>query len=332
MKIKDNILISYLKDRIDQLLVYSIFVFIFFIVFYLYHLPLETILYATLICLAIGIILIIYDFYKYYSKHNKLTDIRNNISITMENLPEPKTLEENDYHSLIHKLYVDKINLISEADKKHTDLIEYYTIWTHQIKTPLSAIDFLLQSKDEDIYDDLELQVFEIEKYVDMALEYLRIDSMSQDLVLGSYSVQKIIKGAVKSHSKLFIYNNIRLELEERDIKVITDEKWLLFVLKQILSNSLKYTDNGQISIYIEDNILIIEDTGIGISEEDIPRIFERGFTGYNGRMNKKSTGLGLYLSKRILDNLGHRINITSKVDIGTKVKIDLSSKKLEIE
>ncbi len=332
MKEKYNILNSYLKDRISHILIYSLFAFIFFIVFYLYHLPLDTIFYATLICSVIGLILIIYDFYKYYYKHSKLVNIKNNISVTLENLPEPKTLEEKNYQDLIHTLYGEKIDLISKADKKHTDLIQYYTIWTHQIKTPLSAIDFLLQSKDEDIYEDLELQIFEIEKYVDMALEYLRIDSMSQDLKLEKYSVQRIIKKAIKSHSKLFIYKGIRLNLEERDIRVITDEKWLLFVIKQILSNSLKYTDNGQISIYLESTTLIIEDTGIGIRKEDIPRIFERGFTGYSGRINEKSTGLGLYLSKRILDNLGHKISILSKIDIGTKVKIDLSYRKLEIE
>lgn len=332
MREKYNLLLSYLKDRIQHVLVYSLFTFIFFIVFYLYRLPLETILYATLICSVIGIILILYDFYKYNLKHNQLLDIKNNIAVTAENLPKPTTLEEKDYQNLIHTLYRDKIDLISKADEKHTNLIEYYTLWTHQIKTPLSAISFLLQSKEEEIYHDLEAQIFEIEKYVEMALEYLRIDSMSSDLKLEEYSLKKILKKAVKSYSKLFIYKDISLNLEETDMKVITDEKWLLFVIKQILSNALKYTNKGGISICVKDSILIIEDTGIGISEEDIPRVFERGFTGYNGRMNKKSTGLGLYLSKKVLDNLGHKIRISSKIGVGTSVKIDLSSKKLEIE
>lgn len=332
MKREEKILLLYLKDRYHHILIYSIFVSVFFIVFYLYKLPISTVIYATLICSAIAIVLIVYDFSKYRSKHHRLLDIKNNIAVTMENLPQAKTLEEVDYQNLIEILYKDKIDLISKSDKKHTDLIEYYTLWTHQIKTPISAIDFLLQSKDEDIYDDLELQIIEMEKYVDMALQYIRIDSMSSDLKLEKYSVQKIIKKAVKDYSKLFVYNNIKLNLDESDIEVITDEKWLLFVLKQILSNSLKYTDAGIISIYIKDGNLTIEDTGIGISQEDIPRLFERGFTGYNGRMNKKSTGLGLYLSKIILDNLGHKIRISSKVDIGTKVKIDLSSKKLEMK
>lgn len=329
---KSIILIKYLKDKKHQMFVHSVFVFIFLIVFYAYQLPLKTVFYATIICVVIGAICTTYNFHKYCTKHMKLIDIKNNIAVTMGNLPDADTLEEQDYQNLIQTLYKDKINLISKANQKHHDLIEYYTIWTHQIKTPLAAIDLLLQVEDEDIKSDLELQIFEVEKYVDMALQYLRMDNMSSDLRLEEYSIQSIIKKAIKSYSKLFISKDISLDLNETDIRVVTDEKWLLFVVKQILSNSLKYTDAGKISIYIEDNTLSIEDTGIGIYDEDIPRIFESGFTGYRGRINTKSTGLGLYLSKKILDGLGHEIIVSSKVDIGTKVKIDLSSKKLEIE
>lgn len=327
----NNIITSYIKDKSHRILTHSIFVFIFFAVFYAYRLPLKTVFYAIIICTVFAIIFTMYDFHKYYSKHIKLLNIKKNIAVTMENLPEAKTLEERDYQSLIHTLYKDKLDLISKADQRHTDLIEYYTLWTHQIKTPLAAMDLLLQSH-EDINNNLEIQLFEIEKYIDMALEYLRIDNMSSDLKLQEYQIQKIIKKAIKSYSKLFICKGVELDLEERDIKVITDEKWLLFVIKQILSNSLKYTKKGKISIYFKNHYLIIVDTGVGIYEEDIPRIFERGFTGYSGRIDEKSTGLGLYISKRILDNLGHKIEISSKVDIGTKVKIDISHKKFEIE
>lgn len=325
-------LIKYLKDRKRQIFTHLTFFFIFFIVSYVYHLDLRIILYATVICIVIGAIFAIYDFYKYYIKHMQLVDIKNNIATTMENLPQASTLEEVDYQKLIYILYRDKVDLISRADQKHYDLIEYYTIWTHQIKTPLAVIDILLQAEEENINDDLELQVLEIRQYVDMALQYIRIQNMSSDLRLEEYSIQSIIKKAIKSYSKLFIYKGISLDLSEKDIKVVTDEKWLLFVIKQILSNSLKYTDKGRILIYLEDKTLNIEDTGIGIYEEDIPRIFERGFTGYSGRINEKSTGLGLYLSKRILDNLGHQIIVSSKIDIGSKVTIDLSLEKFEIE
>lgn len=199
-------------------------------------------------------------------------------------------------------------------------------------KNPLSAISLLLQSEEVEIKEELSNQLFEIEEYVEMALQYLRIDSMSSDLKLDKYSLLDIVKKAVKSHAKIFIYKKIKLNLEEVDTTVITDQKWLLFLLKQIISNSLKYTNKGEISIFIEEETLVIKDTGIGISEEDIPMIFERGFTGYNGRMNKKSTGIGLHICKKILDKLSHSISISSEIDRGTTVKIDLSSTKIEIE
>lgn len=329
---RDNIFLLYLKDRIKIISTYIIFTSIFSIVFYLYRLPLYTILYAVIICLFVITIITTYDFYTYYKKHNILNNIKNNITFTMDNLMEPKTLLEKDYQDLIKILYEDKKNLTLKLDKKHTDLIEYFTLWTHQIKTPLSAAHLLIQLREDDV-EDIDKQLFEIEQYVDMALEYLRIDDMSNDLKLERYSLDKLVKTAVKSYSKIFIYKDISLKLEEVDTKVISDEKWLVFVLKQVLSNSLKYTSKGHIRIFLEsENILVIEDTGIGIESEDLPRIFDRGFTGYNGRMNKKSTGLGLYLTKKVLDKLRHNILITSEIDKGTTVKINLSSKNLEIK
>ncbi len=332
MKIKHSIIILYLKDRLKNLINYISFITIFSIVFYLYRLPLETILYGVVICIFVASIIITYDFYKYNKSHKVLKDVMNNITSTIDNLENPKTLLEKDYQELIKILYEDKKRLLLESDKKHTDLIEYFTIWTHQIKTPLSAANLLIQLR-EDEKEDIEKQLFEIEQYVDMALQFLRIEDMSNDLKLEKYSLDKIVKTAIKSYSKIFIYKDISLRLENLDISIITDEKWLLFVLKQILSNSLKYTNEGYIKIYLENKeILVISDTGIGINEEDIPRIFERGFTGFNGRMDKKSTGLGLYLTKKILDKLGHKISISSNIDKGTTVKIDLSYEELEIK
>lgn len=332
MKKNLGILNSYLKERLRYIFVYLSFILIFSIVFALYDLPLETILYATLLCAVFAMILSIYDFYKYLEKHKILYNVKHNITAMLTNLPLPKTLEEEDYQKLIITLYNDKISLISKADQQYTELIEYFTLWAHQIKTPLSAANLLLQSEDISIKRDMDNQLFEIEQYVDMALQYLRLDSMSSDLRLEEYSLLDIIRNAVKSYAKVFIYKKIKLNLDEVDAQVITDEKWLLFVVKQILSNSLKYTNQGEISISIEEKLLVIKDTGIGICEEDIPRIFERGFTGYNGRMNKKSTGLGLHLCKKVLDKLSHNITISSKMGVGTIVKIDLSSTELEVE
>lgn len=332
MKIKNSIITLYIKDRLKGISNYVTFIIIFSIVFYLYKLPLETILYSVIICGFVASIMITYDFYKYNKNHQALRDVKNNIRFTIDSLKEPKTLIERDYQGLIKILYADKKTLILEKDKKHTDLIEYFTLWTHQVKTPLSAVNLLVQLR-EDEKEDIEKQLFEIEQYVDMALQFLRIEDMSNDLKLEEYSLDRIVKQAIKSYSRIFIYKDIGLRLDDININIITDEKWLLFALKQIISNSLKYTNEGYIRIYLEDeDTLIIQDTGIGINEEDIPRIFEKGFTGYNGRMDKKSTGLGLHLTRNVLDKLGHRISIISKADQGTIIKIDLSCEELEIK
>ena len=208
MKIKHSIIILYLKDRLKNLINYISFITIFSIVFYLYRLPLETILYGVVICIFVASIIITYDFYKYNKSHKVLKDVMNNITSTIDNLENPKTLLEKDYQELIKILYEDKKRLLLESDKKHTDLIEYFTIWTHQIKTPLSAANLLIQLR-EDEKEDIEKQLFEIEQYVDMALQFLRIEDMSNDLKLEKYSLDKIVKTAIKSYSKIFIYKNI---------------------------------------------------------------------------------------------------------------------------
>lgn len=329
---RKDIAISYLKDRTKNIFCFFVFLFIFFLIFMIYNLPLNLFFYGFLLCFSIGLLFAGRDFYHYYSKYIQLIDLKNNITVTMENLPISNTLIEQEYQKIIQLLNQNKKELVAEVDEKHNDLIEYYTLWTHQIKTPLAAISLLLQSEKQDINQELELQLLEVEKYVDMALQYLRIDSMSSDLKLEKYSIQKIVKQAVKSYTKMFIYKDISLNLTDNDLKVITDKKWLLFVIKQILSNSLKYTEKGEISIAIEDYSLIITDTGIGIQTEDLPRLFEKGFTGYSGRIDEKSTGLGLYLTKKVLDNLEHTIEIFSDGYSGTEVQIDLARPDLQTE
>lgn len=330
---KENIFIRYVKDRFRFILGYIVFIITYLIVFGLFSLPLDIVFYATGLCLVFAIIYGIYDFYKYYNKHKILIDANHNIVATLSNLPNSETLVEEDYQKLVKTLYEDKMKLTSKLDQRHTDLLEYFTMWTHQIKTPLSAADLLIQSGEVNIKDDLSSQIFEIEQYVDMALQYLRLETISSDLDFERYSLLDIVKEGVKSYSKIFIYKKIKLDLQYMDVQVITDKKWLLFVIKQILSNGLKYTNEGEISIYIEkDKTLVIQDTGIGIRDEDLPRIFERGFTGYNGRMNRKSTGLGLFLSKSVLDKLSHKISITSKIGLGTIVRIDFTTDNLFLD
>ena len=212
----------------------------------------------------------------------------------------------------------------------------------HQIKTPISAIDVLLQAENEpDKIDlkELKRQLFNIDFYVDAVMNYLRLEDMSSDYVFEDCQVEKIVRKAVKKFAAQFIGKKISIELNNLDTNVKTDEKWLGFIIEQLISNAVKYTRNGgKISIYMKetfnsaDRILVIEDNGIGITKEDIPRIFERGYTGYNGRMSKKSSGIGLYLCRKAADKLGISIAIESKLDKGTKVLLDMTQKYISHE
>lgn len=179
----------------------------------------------------------------------------------------------------------------------------------------------------------LDEELFRIEQYVEMVLYYQRLDSITSDFLFKKYDLRDIVNQAVKKHAMFFINSRLSFYMEEFSCSVVTDEKWLQFVIEQLLSNALKYTRRGGISIRIEETdetaLLIIEDTGIGIRPEDLPRIFERGYTGYNGRLDKKSTGIGLYMCKKVLEKLSHTIKVTSEVGKGTQVAIGFILTKL---
>ncbi len=230
------------------------------------------------------------------------------------------------YGSLIEDFSRLQKSMETEEVIRREEMSDYYMMWAHQIKTPIAAMKLLLNGREDGFL--LMEELFKIEQYVEMVLHYLRLESIASDMVLKECDLQTLVKQTVKKYSILFINSGLTLSLKEFDVKVLTDEKWLGFVLEQIISNSIKYTRKGTISIYMEPDrpkILVIEDTGIGIRQEDIRRIFERGFTGYNGRMDKKSTGIGLYLCKQILNQLSHGITVSSKEGKGTRFMLDLS-------
>ena len=220
-----------------------------------------------------------------------------------------------------------------EERKRYTDLMDYYTLWVHQIKTPIAASQLLLQDvRDSKIKALLEQEVFKIDAYTNLVLQYLRLENFHDDLQLKQVALEPLVKEVVKKHSLFFIQKGLTINLHDLDVKVISDEKWLLVIIEQVLSNSLKYTKSGGIDIYFKDNSLYLKDTGIGIKNSDILRVFERGFSGYNGRLTQQSSGLGLYLSKKIADQLGHEISISSQVGQGTTVSIHFQNHKLAID
>ena len=328
-----SVVCGYIKQHIKVLLLFIVFALVFCVVFSLYNLEIEAICYSVILCAFIGLIYVCINFINYYKKHIQLYKLQNEISISLENLPSPKTLMEEDYTNLILNLNKEYKTYISKSDIAKSDMIDYYTMWVHQIKTPISAMKLLIQTSESEISSDLSSELFKIEQYVEMVLSYIRLGSNENDFVLKEYDLDNIIRQAIRKYAPLFIRKKINLDFQPTNYKVLTDEKWLVFVIEQLLSNAIKYTNKGKISIYsLENKKLVIEDTGIGISKEDIPRIFDKGFTGYNGRTDKKATGLGLYLCKKILDKLSHKIYIESEVGVKTKVILDLSMVNVNIE
>ena len=328
-----SVVCAYIKQYIKVLLLFIVFAFVFCIVFSLYNLETEAIYYSIILCAFIGLIYICINFINYYKKHIQLYKLQNEISISLENLLSPKTLMEEDYTNLILTLNKEYKTYISKSDIAKSDMIDYYTMWVHQIKTPISAMKLLIQTSESEISSDLSSELFKIEQYVEMVLSYIRLGSNENDFVIKEYDLNNIVRQAIRKYAPLFIRKKINVDFQPTTYKVLTDEKWLVFVIEQLLSNAIKYTNKGKISIYpLENKKLVIEDTGIGISKEDIPRIFDKGFTGYNGRTDKKATGLGLYLCKNILDKLSHKISIESEVGVKTKVILDLSMLNVNIE
>ncbi|BCJ95309.1 sensor histidine kinase [Anaerocolumna cellulosilytica] len=237
----------------------------------------------------------------------------------IHDMPHADNALESNYQEIVEGLYkVVKYN-VGLLEKSHADQMEYYTLWVHQIKTPISAMALSLQNQHGADVPLIKQELFKIEQYVEMALQYVKINKLSSDLVIQEYDLAGIVNHSVKKYAPLFIYKKISLELGEIDIKIQTDSKWLSFVIEQLISNSIKYTNRGSIKIYLKKEVLIIEDTGMGIRAEDIKRIFEKGYTGYNGRIDTKASGIGLYLAKKVCDNLSIGIEIQSKVSVGTK-------------
>lgn len=327
-------LLAYLKQRLLPLSLLILCSAIFAFVLSLYTLPWQGVAYAALLSLLPLCLAFLIDLYRFRQQHAELQTALKTIAFRENDLPETTNLIEQDYQQIVLELRRLLLAQESAHSASFQETMDYFTLWVHQIKTPISALRLILQNE---LPGDKEAQnqLFRIEQYSDMVLGFLRSESMSSDLLLQRCSLDEIIKPALRKFARLFIGQGISLDYQETGVQVLTDEKWLRFVLEQLLSNALKYTHRGSIRIALDEKqprTLLICDSGIGIRPEDLPRVFERGFTGYNGRGERASSGIGLYLCKRILDRLSHAIRIESALGQGTCVYIDLSESKLRLQ
>lgn len=330
---------QYIKERRKHLVIYLGIGAIFAMVFFLYDVRLAAVAYAFLLALVWAALFAAWDFIGYARRERDLFHNMERIVTDCDGMPEPENSAEERYQEIIRRLYDEKVDMESRSRIRKREMADYYGMWVHQIKNPIAALRLLTQTcesqaKEENLplLRNMKMEIFRIEQYVGMVLTYLRMEDMSADLSFERYQIDDILRQAIRKYSQLFILKRISLQYEGIGEEVLTDEKWLLFVIEQVLSNALKYTKEGSIRIYKEGSELVIEDTGIGIQAEDLPRVFEKGFTGYNGRGDKKSTGIGLYLCKTILDKLRHRIRIESEVGVGTRVYLYLEREELRPE
>lgn len=319
-------LLAYLRRQGGAILILAVFIGIFAAVFSLYNLPVEAVAYAGILCLAAGTAFFIAGYVRFAHRHAALRRMLKNVEEASFQLPEPSSALEADYQTLLRAVAADRARLAAETENDRRDMMDYYTLWAHQIKTPIAASQLLLQENPPD-RDALGVEMLKIEEYVEMVLSYLRLGSDTTDYVLRHCDLDGVVREAVRKYAKIFIAKKIRLNFQPTGRTVLTDEKWLAFVIGQILSNALKYTPGGgDIRIYGDGDTLVIADTGMGIREEDLPRVFEKGFTGYNGREDKKATGIGLYLCRRILTKLGHDVTVNSALGEGTLVRLTLQN------
>ena len=322
---------AYWKQCRKGLGLFLLFSLIFLGVFLLYGISIEAVLYPAILCGLLGLIFLALDMHRAWRTYRQLEILKTLPAPLMEPFPEPDTMEAAEYQEIIRTLREGQKQLESGMALRYEEMVEYYTIWAHQIKTPIASMRLTLQNEDSELSRRLSEDLLRIEQYVEMVLCYLRLDSSSTDYVFQEYDLDGIVKQAVRKFAGQFIRRKIRLDYQPLHTRVVTDEKWLLFVVEQVLSNALKYTPAaGTVTIDLEEpKTLCIRDTGIGIAPEDLPRVFEKGYTGYNGRNDKKASGIGLYLCRRICKNLNHVISVDSSLDSGTVVRIRLEQVKL---
>ena len=299
--------------------------FIFTVVHLLHRLPPESLIYALQLTFALFLTTYIILFARFLRRYKGLERGLHALENPEKWLPEPRDTIESNYQALLGEAR----HLLSEAEKSAAvdaqTQSDYYALWVHQIKTPIAAMRMLLSEEQTD-RRQAERELFKIEQYAEMALQFSRLYSLASDLELKEHDLHALFKKAVRKLSPIFIHKKIALRMSEFTIPVITDEKWMLLIIEQLLSNSLKYTPPlGVIEISpLGQDVISIRDTGIGIRKEDLPRIFQRGFTGFNGRMDSRSTGIGLYLANETAKRLRVALTIDSTLGEGTCATIQL--------
>lgn len=323
---------KYLKYKWKIVAAFGLFAVIVVVTSLLSGIEPKQLLYPMILCTATGLLFITVDYLNARAKHKELERITKIGFELIDEMPSITCEEDEEYQKLVRSLCDENKRLSQDLSGKYNDMIDYYSTWAHQIKTPIASMRLKLQNEDSKLSRQLLQDLNRIEQYVNMVMTYLRLDSKDSDYVFKEHNLDEILRPIIRKFSRDFIDKKLSLDYTDLNTVVVTDDKWLSFVIEQLLSNAIKYTNEGSIRIYLDNNVLCIRDTGIGIAPEDLPRVFDKGYTGFNGRLDKRASGIGLYLCRKICDKLGHGITAVSKIGVGTTIQIDLSYNNVRFE
>lgn len=294
-------------------------------VFAFYGLPRQALAYPAALCLAAGAVRLGAGCALAYRRHRTLERLLSLPENLTELLPPCRNQDERDYQALLRRLKRAGDDRGRAWSERYGDMMDYYATWAHQVKTPIAAMRLALQAEDSPLSRRLTGELCRVEQYVEMVMTYLRLDAEDTDYVFAQHELGSIVSQSIRKFAPQFIDKGLKLVYKPIRAAVVTDEKWLSFVLDQVLSNALKYTAAGSITIALEPPLtLCVRDTGMGIAPEDLPRVFDKGYTGFHGRRDKRASGLGLYLCKRVCGNLGCGIAVASQAGRGTQVRLTL--------
>lgn len=310
-----KIFIEYIKYRLKSIFAFTLFTLIFAVIFSLYDIEKEAVIYSCMLCIAAGAVLCALDYITFKKRHAKLLELKNQILISMDEIPDVQNIIEYDYQTLLKELFSENRRIYNAAEKGMQDTVDYYTLWAHQIKTPIAAARLILQSDESKQNKELLAELFKIEQYVEMVLAYLRLGSNTNDFVIKKYNVDNIVKQALRKYASIFIKSKVSVKLDiPSDGNVITDEKWLEFCVEQILSNAVKYTPaGGTVSIKFYKDRLSVTDTSIGIARQDLPRICEKDLPVITVGQIKNHPESASILQNRSLQDLGMTLSLMQR-------------------
>ena len=319
-----KIIIDCLKSHIGTFIVTLIIFLSSGAVFALYGLPIEPFVYALALGLTALACVLVVSLVKAFRAAARREAMKNSI-LTGAEFPPTDSLAESDYREMITTLDRRLNEITTECEKDRKKAEDYITVWVHQIKTPIAVMRMTLTDSDTEESRKTLAELFRIEQYVDMMLQYIRLSSTTNDLVIKEYSLDELIRQSVRKFSPQFVLRKVGFKYDGTDRTVVTDSKWFSCILDQFLSNAIKYTrSGGNVSVKVDRDGIHIADTGIGISKEDLPRIFEKGYTGLNGRNEQHSSGLGLYLARLAANKLALEISAESEPGKGSVFTICL--------